>query len=393
MRAHHIRLFAVLALLVALDPASLTAGPPSSPPPTFLSLAFDQVDWMYGENDPAKRNSLWGQMSFAYKAARKTWYLNGAVKLPGSQRQSWFLRNLPLDGERNPTLRRRAVFLDLRSLGLKDGMDWSKVQYELTLDTSIRKKAPQAVRGPITTVGTRERDVAQCFGSGPVGRFDPGLPPRPILISVPPKETGPPRVVRPLQERESRHCVAGAFARSLEWLNQIHKFEKDLTVEEIYDDLLEEGVSEDPDANGNGTALDEWILAKAIYARFISGGRIKTKVWDSGNALPTIQGVPKEEGDFVNWAWGEMDKGADVEVAVFNVSGSTVMSRSFYMLTDHYTSNGRHFVRFRADENPGNAAEGDDFEFEAEIYLGPDGIYRFDSDSHRIVFAVSESIS
>lgn len=391
MRAHRIRLFSTLALLIALGPSSLGAGPTSSPP-QFLSLAFDQVDWLYGENDPAKLDSSWGQVSFSYKAARKTWYLNGSVKLPGSRRQSWFLRNLPLDGEANAELRRKAVFLDLRKLGLADGMDWSEVQYELTLDLVLRKQAPQAERGPITTVGTHEHHVPQCFASV-AGPFDPGAPPRPILIVDASKKRRRPRVVRPLQVSKHSHCVAGSFARSLDWLNERHKLKPGFTVQQIHQDLLDQGVSAAPDTNGNGTSLDEWISAEVAYARSFSGGKIKTSVWDSGNALPAIQGVPEKKGDLLQWLQGEMDNDADVEIATFRYSGSEVVGRSFYMLTHFFTSGGRTYVQYRGDEVPGDDNRGDKFERLAEIYKGADGTYRFKSDSSRIAFAVSEAVN
>ncbi len=383
MRAHRIRLLAMLALLVALDPASLTAGPPSSPPPTFLSLAFDQVDWMYGKNDPAKLNSLWGQMSFAYKAARKTWYLNGTVKLPGSRRQSWFLRNLPLDGERNATLRRKAVFLDLRNLGLKDGTDWNKVQYMLTLDTALSKKAPQAAKGPVTFVGTRERHVAS------VGPFDPGVPPRPILIVDRPIKTFVPRVVQPLQESEYEHRFAGAFARSLDWLNQTHKFDKNRTAKKILDDLIDEGIGKEEDRNGNGSHFDEWIIAKDVYALLLSGAKIKTSIWDGNNKVPDVQGLLQKKGDFLDWLDGEWDKNADVEIAVFHHSYHT-----FYTLTSFFRKGkDSASVHFRSDEFPGDDTIGDEFELVVDIYKGEDGTYRFSTDNQRIAFAISESVN
>src|SRR5687768_8024227 len=98
---------ALLLALVALVPAAGHAG--KGPVPKFLSASFEQVDWLEAPSVPIQADSAWGRLKFGYVPVQRTWYLNAVVKLPGSRRESWFLRNLPLFGERSPArLRRQA---------------------------------------------------------------------------------------------------------------------------------------------------------------------------------------------------------------------------------------------------------------------------------------------
>ena len=207
-----------LALLVAL--AALAAstshagkGPPKGPVPQFMSISFKQVDWLDALNAPLRADSTWGVMSFAYKPVQKTWYLNANVRLPGGKNEHWFLRNLPLFGERDPKrVRREAVFLDLRRLGLADGTDLKAVQAIFSLDTAPSKKAPPVASGSILPVGERGMALDNTLLLSKVEPFDPGVP-RPILITRIPRTEFNLRVTSPVQE-ERGYGVASAFARA-----------------------------------------------------------------------------------------------------------------------------------------------------------------------------------
>lgn len=378
------RSLSLLALLVALIASSPAfAGPGTGPVPRFLGLTFQQVDWLEAPGVPVLPDSSWGAMSLAYQPVRKTWYLNGAAKLPGSRRESWFLRNLPLFGERNPRVRREAVFLDLRRLGLAERTDLRSMQIALTLDSALRTTAPPMHLGQIFPVGVRELLLQDALGLASVERPAPGAP-RPILIKRKTKEEVR-RVVRPVQERPGE-SVAGAFARSLDWLNQEFGFQPELSAQDIYEGLTEVGVSTAEDENGNGP-IDEWLDAKNDFAFLFSHGRIETSVWDGADMIPPVEDIPEEDGDFLEWLDAELDRKADVEIVVDFPGG-----RSVFMLTGKYTAGEKTFVRYRYDDKPWDGFLGDEEEFTGEIFVGPDGKYRLGSSDWEIGAAFSEAV-
>jgi hypothetical protein len=375
-----------LALLVALAvlvPATGHAG--KGPVPQFQSAVFEQVDWLEAPSVPIRADSIWGMMKFAYKPVSKTWYLNGAVKLPGSNRSSWFLRNLPLPGERSPRLRRKAVFLDLRNLGLADGTDLKSVQAIFSLDTSPRKNPPPLTLASAVPVGKRDLLLDDALALGKVEPFNPGAP-RPILITKVPKEEVQARITQPVQEKKG-HGVAGGFARSLDWLNQTFKWDPSLSPQQIYEDLVRNGVSTARDTNGNGTSIDEWIEAKDDYSFLLSAGEIVTTVWDGADLFPPIAGIREEERDFASWLKAEMAKNADVEL-VISFSGG----RYVFMLTGMFTEKGKTYVRFRFDDKPGDDFRGDEEEIVGEIFKGSDGNYRLVSNEWKIIGGFSDAV-
>lgn len=377
------RLALLLAVAAALAPATGQAG--KGPVPKFLGANFKQVNWLEAPSVPIQANSSWGALELAYQPVRKTWYLNANVKLPGSQRESWFLRNLPLFGERNPArVRREAVFLDLRKLGLADGTDLKSVQAMFSLDTSPRKNPVSTASGSVVPVGDRELLLDSALGSIRVEPFIPGLP-RPILITQAPKEDVAARITNRVQEKKG-HGAAGGFARSLDWLNQKFKWDPSLTAQEIYDGLVDEGVSTSGDLNGNGTPLDEWIEAKDDYSRDLSAGDIVTTVWDGANLLPSVSGIAEEKGDLLKWLKAEMAKGSDVELFI-SFSGG----RYAFMLTGMFTEKGKTYVRFRFDDKPGDDARGDEEEMVGEIFQSSGG-YSLLSSEWKIVGGVSEAV-
>lgn len=377
-----LRLAPLLVVAVLVSPAG-HAG--KGPVPKFLSAAFAQVNWLEAPSVPIQANSNWGVMSFAYEPVAKTWYLNANIRLPGGRNEHWFLRNLPLFGERNPRLRRKAVFLDLRRLGIAEGQDLKSVQAIFSLDLAPRKNAPPVGSGSILPVGDRELLLDSALGPVKVEPFLPGSP-RPILVTRPPKEDAAARSPNRVQEAKG-HGVAGGIARSLDWLNQTFQWDPTLTAQEIYDDLVNEGVSSRGDVNGNGTPLDEWIEAKDDYSHSLSVGKVATTVWDGANLLPPMSGIAEANGDLLKWLKPEMTKGSDVELLV-SFSGG----RHAFMLTGMFTDQGKTYVRFRFDDKPGDALRGDEDEVVGEVFKGADGNYYLLSDKWRIVGGISEAV-
>jgi hypothetical protein len=255
------------------------------------------------------------------------------------------------------------------------------------MHTSPLKKAPSMTTSSVLPVGERNVLLDNVFLSRTVEPFDPGEP-RPILITRIPRTEFNLRVSRPVQE-ERGHGVAGAFARSLDWLNQIFKWDPSLSAQKIYDDLVEIGVSTATDKNGNGTRIDEWIEAKDAYCFLLSAGDIVTTLWDGAEDLfPPMAGIKEEDQqDLGDWLKGEMAKDADVEIVV-SFSGG----RYVFMLTGMFTEKGKTFVRFRFDDKPGDDIKGDEEEVVGEIYKGNDGNYHLISDDWTIIGGFSEAV-
>ena len=378
---------AALTVLALLLSATGHAGPGKGTPPLFTGISFQQITWLEAPGVPIQSNSDWGVMSFAYKPAPKTWYLNANIKLPGSQRESWFLRNLPLAGEKNPTqMRREAVFLDLRRLGLAKGTDWKSIQAIFSLDTAPSKKAPPVASGSILPVGERNLLLSDALALGKVEPLDPGAP-RPILISKIPLSLARLRLANPVRQVPGQG-IAGAFARSLDWLNQTFKWVPGLSAQQIYQELLDEGVSTERDLNGNGTRLDEWLEAKDDYSSDLSDGEIETSVWNGEGLFPPVPGIHEEDQeDFLKWLKGELALDADVEIVVGLSGGGSAV----FMLTEMFTDKGKTYVRFRFDPEVGDGPQGEE-DVVAEIFKGADGKYRFLSDNWKILGAVSEVV-
>lgn len=375
---------AILAVLAVLVPAAGRAG--KGPVPQFLSAAFEQVNWLEAPGAPVQSNSIWGMFKYSYRPVAKTWYLNGAVKLPGSRRESWFLRNLPLFGERNPQLRRKAVFLDLRSLGLAEGTDLQSVQTVFSLDTAPRKKPLPASSGSVLPVGNRDLMLEDVLGLNKPEPFVPGAP-RLIQISQAPKEDVATRTTNRLQERRGQG-LAGSFARGVDRLNRIFNWDPTLSAQKIYEDLVRDGVSTTTDLNGNGTSLDEWVEAKDDYAFRLSGGATATTVWDGANLFPPIPAIREEKGDFVKWLKAEMAKEGNVQVLI-SFSGG----RYAFLLTGMFTEKGKTYVSYRFDDKPGDDLRGDEEDMIGEIFKGAGGDYFLGSNAWKILGGLSDSVA
>lgn len=375
---------AILVALAVLVPAAGRAG--KGPVPLFTSASFKQVNWLEAPGAPLQANSIWSTFEFGYKPVAKTWYLNGVVKLPGGRRESWFLRNLPLFGERNPRQRREAVFLDLRSLGLAKGTDLKSVQAVFSLDNAPRKNSPPVASGSVVPVGDRDLMLEDALGLNTLEPLDPGAP-RTLQISQAPKEDVVTRLTNRVQERRGQG-LAGSFARGIDRLNRIFNWDPSLSSQKIYEDLVRDGVSTARDLNGNGTSIDEWVEAKDDYAFRLSGGDTATTLWDGASLFPPIPAIREDKGDFLKWLKAEMAKQGNVQVLV-SFSGG----RYAFLLTGMFSEKGKTYVRFRFDDKPGDDLKGDEEDMVGEIFKGAGGAYFLLSDAWKIIGGVSDSVA
>lgn len=386
-------LFAVIALLLAsLVPLTPTVSAEPSTV-TVTEITFGQLDWFGPDGSLAQADSLYGQMGWSYDPdPTTTYYLNVNVALTSGGPASWVTQNLPLFAVDNDdfSTRSEGVYFNLAELGLTAGTDLSQIYYSVTVDSTIRTTDP----GPavaFAVVETLERRATDSPDESPdPGPFvDPGEPEGVKLDAAPAKQNKA-RDVKGVQEGNSK-CCAGAFARSIDWLNRKHKLGMTKNAQQIYDDLIAAGVSQP--GLGGPNSRDEWIERKNQYARAQTGKRIVTKVWErTASTVDETEGVNQETGDFANWLKREI-KSEDVEVAYFYPGNAHIVT-----VLEVYTKGGDTYVKYRDDEEQSDNTKGDGkggakypAVKHARIYK-KNGKYHFESDKNTIYFAVSESV-
>ena len=367
--------------------------PPAATSPELSTITFEQVDWFEADGTSVQANSLWCLMSWTYTPdPSTTFYLNVRAALPVGGEEAWVIRNLPLfpaaGGDTSP--RREAAYINLADLGLLFdtpaelviGIDVGRLVVSISVGAEALN-AYEVSPGEIVPVGASEHRASGLEDESPLpGPFsDPGEPAR-IDVDGVPIAVNTARDVRGVQEG-SAQCAAGAFARSLDWLNREHELGIQKTAQQIYQDLIRAGVSE-PNADGT-PARDEWIARKNEVAREQSENRIVTVVWDRGTNVDPIEDVTEENGDFATWLMREI-RTKDVEVAYYYPGNAHIVT-----VLQVYTRGGNLFVKYRDDERQDDNARGDAAIKHARIYKVGD-TYRFGTDRNRIYFAVSESV-
>lgn len=386
----HLVLSVVIALLfVSLVPLTQTV----SAQPSITEITFSQLDWFGPDGSLAQTDSLYGQMSWSYDPdTTTTYYLNVNVSLTIGESGSWVIQNLPLFAvdDDDFSTRSEGTYFNLAELGLIAGTDLSEIYYSATVDSTIRATNP----GPAATfaaVETLERRATDVTDQSPdPGPFDPGEP-NGVKLDAAPTKQNKARDVKGVQENHSK-CCAGAFARSIDWLNREHKLGMNKNAQQIYEDLIKANVSK-PDLGGPNSR-DEWIEAKNKYTREQTNNRIVTKVWErTADTVDDTEGVVQETGDFAMWLIREI-KTEDVELAYFYPSNAHIVT-----VLEVYTKDGDTYVKYRDDEVQGDDSKGDGkggnkypAVKHAEIYK-KNGEYHFGSDNNTIYFAVSESKS
>jgi hypothetical protein len=393
-----IPLVALLTAVLCTGGCWLFASTPEAPPtgaepPELLSVTFEQVDWFESDGTSVQANSLWCLMSWTYTPTLSTtFYLNVRAALTAGDSGAWVIRNLPLfpasGGSTAP--RREAAYINLADLGLLFdtpaelviGFDIDQLAVSISVGAAVLNEY-EVSPSEAVSVGTSEHRASGIEDESPLpGPFaDPGEPAR-IDVDGVPIAVNTARDVRAVQEGSAK-CAAGAFARSLDWLNREHDLGLQKTAQQIYQDLIRAGVSE-PNTDGS-PARDEWIARKNEYAREQTENRIVTKVWDHGTNVDPIEDVTEENGDFAEWLKREI-RTEDVEVAYYYPGNAHIVT-----VLQVYTRGGSLFVKYRDDERQDDNAHGDAAVKHARIYKVGD-TYRFGTDRNRVYFAVSESV-
>ena len=213
-----------------------------------------------------------------------------------------------------------------------------------------------------------------------------------------------------------RHCMAGAIARSLDWLNREYRFGVELTAQQFYDGLTEAGVTATPRTqefnpmpNRQAMVAGQRLAAKTNYVNEIFGpGRIQTSVWDATSGAPNDGNIhtnlPKRSPnaqnpeDFDAWLRREWAAGEDVEV-----SWTSPKSAHILTLTEvAVDAEGNFKIKYREDRDQRSPERGDSGPTDGSIFKGTarqDGrqiqVWRFGDakgETHHVVkYAVAES--
>lgn len=352
--------------------------------PLLSNVSFTQADW-YGTDGSTVPDSLWGAMTYQYAPQSTTTYLNVVASNSLTGTVSWIIKNAPLVSDPDfPQVpvppRSERIDINLSDLGMQEGEDWQGVFYEIRVEDQ-----------PISTWSSSPTDwlpvnpAVYRFASPDAPGMAPAAPGAPLGIKNESKivKQSAPRKFASVEEDDNT-CCAGAFARSIDWLNQKHALGINTGAQDIYKRLREAGVSVDDPGKFD---FPDWIKEKNDWVNDQSRRSIVTKVWDSGNILPPISGVPESTGDFLQWLQNEIDRGEDVEVAHYTSTGAHIVTISDYMLAE----DGTVIVHYHDDTEQGKAG-GDGGVAKKVVLTQLNGKYYFGSNSQQIYAAVSESV-
>jgi len=362
---------------------------PTTAGPLIGGLGFGQLDW-YSAYDGSLliKDSSWGRLDLAYQPdTAATWYLSvSATRIDVPWPSVWVVQNLPLfPCTRDCTsMHHEAVHFNLLELQMFPEEDINQLlfDYNISYLALDQYPFPGVIPAPVDDRIRRAGDSPDEPPEPSAPFFDPGVP-EGVGGPGPATKKNADRDVRGVQEGDSK-CCAGSFARSLDWLNREYDLGVEKTAQEIYEDLIDSGVSE-PNADGT-PARDEWIDRKNRYANEQTGDRIITKVWDADDYVDTITGVGEQSGDFLEWLKREIET-EDVEVAYYYPGNAHIVT-----VTDVYTKDGCVYVKYRDDETQGDTTTGDSAVKHAKVYE-KDGKYHFGTDANTIYFGVSESVT
>jgi hypothetical protein len=357
------------------------------------AISFSQLDWYNpGDGSLVGPDSSWGRVDWDYDPdTLTTWYLTINASLTMGDPGVRIVDNVPLlkvdyDCPELLLTRSEAIFFDLNMLGVPAGQDITQLYF--SYNVSYLAGAATIDPGPTTlpaAVSNRVELAGDTDTSPDTGPFMvPAAPAPPAPNGGPAAKVNATRDIKGVQEAKNK-CFAGSCARSLGWLNRKYKLGMNKTGQQIYDDLIDSGVSKPGEAGTVSQRLARWIERKNKYAKEKSKNKIITKVWDGAGNVAPIPGVNEDTGDFGAWLKKEI-KTEDVEIGYFWNGGAHAIT-----VVGVYKKNGKTYIKYRDDEHQDTAAKGDSAVKHAEIY-NKNGVYRFKSDSFKIYFGVSESV-
>lgn len=334
---------------------------------TSLVIQHENSSWGYVEFQPYLNGSEYGYFSIAAQAG------NGPIV--------WIVQNFPIFPDTIRTWNpRQGVDFDINLLGLSSGTNLPAINFSWFLtDTAVA--TPPGLLEHYVLVG----DLARLsFGANLATTYHPITPgnpygcifPLPIFTDVILHDS-----TAEVQEGRSR-CLAGAFARSIDWLNRNDTLGNTQTAQDIYDDLVDAEVG----SSGPGASTyEEDIAAKDSILKKVDA-RGKTKVLDLCDAVGPIPGgdVPEETGtDLLKFICDNL-KGKDIEL---HYDGHIIT------VTGKFKVGNKTFLKYRDDEKQGDDTKGDKAEKTGELKKNPTtGKYEFAGEGGAGFFDVKAAI-
>jgi hypothetical protein len=332
---------------------------------SIANIAFSQLDWFDATGVPVTFDSAWGTMEMNVTPPPGcTQYLN--VVANAGPLDAWIIQNYPLFPADILGDTRQALDFDITDLGIVTPLHFMQVWYAIT-------PAPQPLGLKQVALGLQLVSDKQVTWPACDCDCDPHVPAQdagaPLGHKAQDKPTG---VVQhknvPAVQEDASRCLAGAFARSISWLNSEYGLGSSKSAQDMYQDLIDKGIK-----GPTGGKYEDQIAAKQKYLSDLKAGST-TKVLDSAGTLGDIPGVTKvPPQDLAKWIASEL-KTEDVELSYY--SDSAGQKSHIITVTGYYMQGGKHFLRYRDDEGQGSATSGDKAEKEGEL-IEKDGKYYF----------------
>lgn len=274
----------------------------------------------------------------------QTFYLQ-VVMEDIQQQPVWIVQNYPIFPSSMTRMDpRRGLDFDISLLGLQPGQTLPEVNMGFIIDTFQTQfplvPPPQSfvvdsfIR--IASGGAKlGAPFAPLLGTIPFGCLFPMLPTEVILHD----STGS------VQE-ECKACLAGALARSIDWLNRRDTLGSNKTAQEWYQCLRDKKVGS---SGAGASTYEEDIATKdSIFKALDTRGR--TKLLDKCNAIDTVANVPQDTAkDVVEFICEELPS-RDVELHYDN--HIITVTGKFKIGTDVY-------LFYRDDEKQADSTKGD----------------------------------
>jgi cell division septation protein DedD len=180
--------------------------------------------------------------------------------------------------------------------------------------------------------------------------------------------------------------MAGALARSLDWLNREYTLGSKKKAQKIYADLVNAGATQLPGPGDSAAAAEgKRLSAKQTYVNQEFGGKVVTKTWDPGTNVDTPTGMTESGGDFAVWLKAEWEA-EDVELAFRSTGFAHIVT-----LTEvAENADGSFKVKFRDDAQQRDGNGGDNGPKNGKIFQSG-GTWYFGNTNFPLQFAISES--
>ncbi len=382
----YLRLVAATVLLAAAT-ASAKASDPKPHHFRLFRVEAAQLDWFASDRAEVSLHTFWLAFEYTYHPlADGDRFLNVVARAPGGN-EAWVIENLPIfedvSGEHKPV--RETAYVNLAQLGLQPGDDLTSICYTATLTLDLLETPPTGELRCIDVPALEfvAGDVESFALAGP---FDPGAP-EPISFQEKPTKLGTNKKqnFNSVQEGENQ-CMAGALARSLDWLNREYTLGSKKKAQKIYADLVKAGTTQVPGSGDSAAATEgKRLAAKQTYVNQQFGGKVVTKTWDPGANVDTPSGMTESGGDFAAWLKAEWET-EDVELAFRSTGFAHIVT-----LTEvAENADGSFKVKYRDDGQQRDDNGGDNGPKNGKIFKSG-GAWYFGNTNFPLQFAISES--